>query len=72
MNETQFKNDLMCCKALIFVEDYGIRWYRCMILGVNDRGEYHVRRIRTGQEAITTQVRNLTDKDRKYLRNNYL
>jgi hypothetical protein len=72
MNEQQLMRDLGICKALAHMEGTGIRWYRCIVLSVNDLGQYHVRRLRTGEEAITTHVRNLTPADRKFIRANYL
>lgn len=71
MNYSQLAKDLYCVKALVYMDD-GIKWYRCNLLGINERGEAHVRRIRTGQEGVTTQFRNLSDSDREHLRENYL
>ncbi len=72
IDREQLNRDLQIVKALCYMEDTGIRWYRCILLGTNELGQFHVRRIRTGEDAIATKISNLTDKDRAYLRNNYL
>lgn len=73
MDQNILRTDASMAKALIWLGGDDIRWCRVLVLsGPNEHGQYHVRRLRNNWEGVTTAIRNLTDNDREYIRNNYL
>jgi hypothetical protein len=73
LDKKQLREDLGIAKALIWLPDDVFRWCRVHVLsGPNEHGQYHVKRIVNGWEAIATKVQHLSDKNRRDIQDNYL
>lgn len=61
----QVNKDMGFCKALVWLGKNEFRWCKCQLVsGPNQHGQYSVKRIRNNFLGVTTEIRNISEKDK--------